>query len=120
MDDYLPLETEVTFSPDQQNKTHCVIVTVLDDRLVEREERFDIVLTTEGTGVELAEDRRRATVVITDEDGKSMNYKNLIDVLAEYFSQGALTCTVKLPKLLCIGAENLVPQDTSVHLGLFI
>ena len=73
MDDYLPVETELTFTHDQENKTHCVMVTVLDDRLVEREERFDIVLTTEDTGVELAEDRKRATVVVTDEDGKSTN-----------------------------------------------
>ena len=52
-------------------RTHCVVVVVLDDRLVEGEEQFDLVITSSTPEVNIPEATQRATVSIYDTDGRS-------------------------------------------------
>lgn len=70
-DDYVPFEENLNFTPDQENKTHCVVVTVLDDRFVESVETFDVVVTGVTGRVNTPESTQRVTIAIYDEDGKT-------------------------------------------------
>ncbi len=72
--DYIPLEEDVEFTPDQENKTRCVVVTVLDDRFVESVEMFDVIVTSGTEGVNTPESTQRVTVAIHDEDGEIFNW----------------------------------------------
>ena len=53
-------------------RTHCVVVTVLDDRSVEREEQFDLIISSSSPEVNIPEATQRATVTIYDTDGESV------------------------------------------------
>lgn len=68
--DYLPLEEELEFSPNEENSTKCVLVTVFDDLDVEGLEQFNVVVSSQTDGVTTLEGEQRATVSIRDEDGK--------------------------------------------------
>ncbi len=73
-DDYVSFEENVEFYPNQVNKTHCVVVTVLDDRFVESVEMFDVIVTSVTGQVNTPESTRRVTIAIYDEDGEIIQY----------------------------------------------
>lgn len=119
MNDYVPLEAMLSFHPQQEDMSHCVAVTVLDDRFVERMETFEIVLTSDDPGVVLAEGERRAVVIITDEDGKSIHTA----VYGDTYKQTVMSRCVLVPTLsiscLMLGVVVCEKEGMDTSRGFF-
>ena len=63
--DYVPINTDVTLSP--QQTIRCVIVSVLDDAIPEFSESFSLSLTSTDTLVDVV---GPFVITILDNDGK--------------------------------------------------
>ena len=70
VDDFAPLvEQLVVFEPTVLPHTFCTNITIVDDLLVEEDEVFILVLTTDDGGILLSPND--VIVTITDRDGKT-------------------------------------------------
>lgn len=71
MNDFIPVDTFVRFSPREQE--YCINLTIITDKQVEVDESFVIVLDrTPYLPEQIVIRRNRATVTITDDDSKSL------------------------------------------------
>ena len=71
--DYTPLNTEISFSPqpDGQALPQCADITIVDDRVLERDETLSVeVQSTSPTRVLLDPSATTATIEIVDDDRK--------------------------------------------------
>lgn len=66
--DYVSLNEAITFQPAANMQTECTPVTVIDDAILESEERFLISLETTDPRVILTMENTIASVSITDND----------------------------------------------------
>lgn len=64
-DDFIPVTLDFTF--DSTTLSHCFNISINDDLLVEKSEKFSVSLNTADSSVFLVP---LTTVIITDEDGK--------------------------------------------------
>ena len=69
--DYIQVSTIITIESETTGSPICVDATIIDDDVVEREEIFQLILSSMGDEVVLAEPRV-ANVTILDNDSKDM------------------------------------------------